>query len=377
MRKDFIIIGGGISGAAAAYFLAPAGSVAVLEQEEHFGFHSSGRTAGQYTVGIAADRMRALAGASRGFFTTPPEGFCEGPLIEQRGSLTLARHEQRPILDRLFDRIGEAGGKAEFLDRDAAHALFPALKPELFDIGVHEVDAADIDVNTLLQSYLRDARRNGAETVTKGRVTAISRRDGLWHVQTADAEYSAPVVINAAGGWADKIAEMAGVAPVGLVPYKRTAFTFALLPGGVGADWPHVCNADYKWYVKPERGCFMGSPADAVPVDPSDVYAEDMDVAQGAFNIEEETTLTIGRPIGTWAGMRSYVKDRDPVCGARASEPGFIWMAGQGGCGVLTSPAFGRAVAALAQGLDLPEDLRAAGLTRENLSPERESLNAG
>lgn len=377
MRKDFIIIGGGVAGAAAGYFLSSAGDVVLLEQEDQFGFHSSGRTAGQYTVGISADQMRALAAASRAFLRFPPEGFCESPLFEPRGSLTVARNDQRPLLERLHSRIVGAGGSAASLDRKAAHALFPALRPEMFDIGVHESDAADIDVHALLHSYLRGARRNGAETVRDARVTAIRREGGLWYVTAGAGIYVAPAVINAAGGWSDLIAAMAGVPPVGLIPYKRTAFTFALPPGGVGPDWPHVCNADYRWYVKPERGRFVGSPADAMPVDPADVHPDDLDVARGIFNIEQDTSLRIGRPLAAWAGMRSYVRDREPVCGAPAGAPGFIWMAGQGGCGVLTSPAMGRAAAALAQGLPLPEDLRAAGVVPEKISPERASLMGG
>ena len=145
MHVDFAIVGGGISGAAAAYFLSQAGKVALIEQEPHFGFHSSGRTAGQFTVGISADQMRAMAAASRAFFQAPPAGFAELPLIEQRGSLTLGRHSQKGVLDKLHERIGQAGGTAEWVDRDQAMALFPALLADKFDLGVHETDAQDID----------------------------------------------------------------------------------------------------------------------------------------------------------------------------------------------------------------------------------------
>lgn len=375
MQTDFVIIGGGITGAASAYFLSASGSVALLDQESHFGFHSSGRTAGQFTVGISADAMRALAGASRAFFEHPPEGFAATPLISPRGSLTVGRTDQQASLDRLHQRITEAGGQSQRVTADEALALFPALIPGTFDHGVHEVDAQDIDVNTLLQGYLGGAKRRGATLVPDAPVNAISRVDGLWHVQTAAGTYQAPVLINASGGWADHIAALAGVPPIGIVPYKRTAFTFPLLPDGVGGHWPHVCNADYQWYIKPEHGCFMGSPADAQPVAPGEVYPDELDVAQGIYNIEQETTLRIHRPQSTWAGVRSYVRDRNPVCGAGANHPGFIWCAALGGCGVLTSPAMGQAVAALAQSQPLPEALTAFGLTPAMLSPDRATLH--
>jgi len=374
MQVDFAIVGGGISGAAAAYFLSQSGKVALIEQEPHFGFHSSGRTAGQFTVGISADQMRAMAAASRAFFQAPPAGFADLPLIEQRGSLTLGRHSQKPVLDKLHERIGQAGGNAEWVDRKQAMALFPALIADAFDLGVHETDAQDIDVNTLLQGYLKGAKRNGAALATNTPVQSIERQEGGWRIRTQHEDYHAAVLVNASGGWADTIARMAGVSPIGITPYKRTAFTFPLLPGSDGAHWPHVCNADYQWYVKPEHGCFMGSPADAQPVAPGEVYPDELDVAQGIYNIERETTLRVPRPISTWAGVRSYVRDRNPVCGASAEHPGFIWYAALGGCGVLTSPAMGQAVAALAQGHALPDALRELGLTPEALAPDRASL---
>ena len=376
MQRDFVIIGGGISGAAAAYFLSPLGSVALLEQEEQFGAHSSGRTAGQFTVGITADRMRAMAGASRSFFVAPPEGFAETPLVERRGSLTVGRAEQKAALDRLDERVRTAGGTSEMVDRDGALALFPALRPDHVDLGVYEVDALDIDVHVLLQGYLKGARQNGAVLATGNGIRGISHRGGEWHVETGEESYHAPVLVNAAGGWTDAIAALAGQRPVGIQPYRRTAFTFSLLPDGLGADWPHVTTADYTWYIKPEAGCFMGSPADAVAVEPGEMYPDYIDVAQGIHNIEQDTTLTITRPLSSWAGMRSFVPDRNPVCGVRAEAPGFIWMTGQGGCGVLTSPAMGQAVAAIAQNAALPDGLAALGLTTASLSPERESLLA-
>ncbi|MCF1467522.1 FAD-binding oxidoreductase [Agrobacterium vitis] len=374
MRVDFVIIGGGIVGASAAYFLSSLGSVVLLEQEDHVGTHSSGRTAGQYTVGISANQMRALAAASRDFLISPPSGFADGDLTSRRGSLTVARDEQAATLDKLHERILSGGGESRMVTRDEALALFPALVPSIFDLGVYEVDAMDIDVNELLQAYLRSAKRNGAQVLTSKEVRAIDRQGGGWNVVTAEESFYAPFVVNAGGGWADAVASLAGIRPVGLVPYKRTAFTFSLLPGSIGADWPHVTTADYSWYVKPEPGCFMGSPADAVPVEPGDVYPDDLDVAQGIYNIEQETELRIARPLSSWAGMRSYVADRNPVLGMRPDAPGFVWLAGLGGCGVLTSPAAGRIAGALVEGKPLPETLATYGADLAALSPARAGL---
>lgn len=374
MQVDFIIIGGGLAGASAAYYLSQSGSVVLLEREKHFGEHSSGRTAGLFTTGISAATMRALAGASRAFFKEPPADLEVGSLIEPRGSLTVGPSSKRTSLETLCSRIQLAGGRASMLDRNAAHNLFPALRPELFDIAAYEEDAWDIDVNALLQGYLKAARKNNAQTLSHCAVEGITRINSQWEVQCKNGHFTAPILVNAAGGWVDVVNNLAGVAPVGATPYKRTAFTFNLLPNQKGADWPMVSSTDFDWYVKPEGGSFMGSPSDAVEVVPGEVYSDDMDVAQGAYNIEAATTLKVGRPIGTWAGMRTYVKDRNPVCGVRKDASGFIILAGQGGCGVLTSPALGQAVNAIALDQDLPDTLLSADLSIDALSPERDSL---
>lgn len=376
MHTDFVIIGGGISGASAAYFLSSIGSVTLLERETQFGSHSSGRTAGQFTVGITADTMRAMAGASRSFLASPPAGFADVPLVAPRGSLTVARGEQAAVLDRLELRVRQAGGTAERLDRAQAQSLFPALAGEKFDEGVYEADAMDIDVDALLQGYLRGARRNGATLVNGAQIERISRENGKWRIETKDDAYVASIGINAAGGWADVVAAMAGQEPIGITPYRRTAFTFDLLPGSEGAPWPHVTTADYTWYVKPEAGCFMGSPADATPVVPGEMYPEDIDVARGIHNIEQDTAFAIRRPLNTWAGMRSFVQDRNPVCGARVGASDFLWLVGQGGCGVLTSPAMGQALAAIVQGAVLPDGLMQQGVRAADLSPDRIALKA-
>lgn len=377
MKVDVVIIGGGIAGASAAYFLARQGSVALMEREEHFSYHSSGRTAAQFTVGIGAATMRRMAQASRAFLETPPDGFCANPILTPRGCLTVARAGQDAALRRLQDSLASVGARADYLDREGALALFPALVADKVDAGVHEPDAMDIDVDLLLQGYLRGARANGASLFTGAAVEGIRRENGAWHVRSSAGEIVAPVVINAAGAWVDEVARMAGLAPLGVVPHRRTAFTFPLQRDFDTRDWPHVSNVDYRWYVKPEPGCLMGSLCDAVPAEPGDVYPEDLDVAQAIENIEADTRLRVGRPLSQWAGLRSFVADRNPVAGTRPDAPGFYWLAGQGGCGILTSPAMGQAIAALVAGRDLPEPLSALGVTAAALAPDRETLRGG
>lgn len=376
MQADVVIIGGGIAGVSAAYFLSPHGSVILVERESALGTHSSARTAGQFTVGIHSETMRRLATASRPFLEDPPPGFAPYPILAPRGCLTVARREQSDKLDTLHAYLSDAGADVCGVTGDEAVELFPALRPENAELGVYEADAMDIDVDLLLQSYLKGAKANGARVLTDTSIDAIRRVSGTWQVETSGGVIAGARVLNAAGAWVDDVTVRAGLDPIGLTPCRRTAFTFAA-PGGVDVShWPHVSNLDYQWYVHPERHSLMGSLAETIPTEPGDVYPEDIDVAQAIHNIEQDTSFRIARPIGVWAGLRSFVADKSPVLGTRPDAAGFYWLAGHGGCGVLSSPALGRAAAALLTEGKLPADQRDLGLTPDALSPCRPSLLA-
>jgi D-arginine dehydrogenase len=278
-------------------------------------------------------------------------------------------HRQR--LQALSARLIDARAEAETVSGKHALEMFPALRPDGVEVGVYEPGAADIDSNMLLNSYVRGARDNGAKVLTGATVSAIGRRAGGWTVTTSQESFEANVIVNAAGAWVDQIAAAAQVAPIGIRPMRRTAFTFAA-PAHFEVDrWPHIFKIDRHWYLKPETGRFMGSLAEEVLSPPSDVYPDDIDIAQAIENIEADTSLTVGRPTASWAGLRNFLADRNPVGGARSADPSFVWVAGQGGCGVLTSPALGQAAAAAALGRALPDSLSAFGIDASALSPDR------
>ena len=374
MRADIIIIGGGMAGLSAAFFLSSSASVILMEREAVFGSQSSARSAGQFTVGIAADTMRRLGQASRAFLENPPEGFAPYPLLSKRGCLTVGREDQKGRLETLHGHLTEVGAEARYVDRREALALFPALRGNGVDGGVYEPDAMDIDVDLLLQGYARGAKSRGAQLLTGVDISSIRREAGEWIVGAGDLRVSAPLLLNASGAWVDEVTDMAGLERIGLTPHKRTAFTFAQPAEVDTSAWPHVSHLDYKWYVKPEAKVLMGSLVDAVPTLPGEVYPEDIDVAQAIHNISEDTTFEISRPISTWAGLRNFVRDRNPVCGTRPDAEGFFWLAGHGGCGILTSPALGEAIAAVMLGRELPDAQRALGIAVADLAPDRKSL---
>lgn len=371
IEVDFLIIGGGIAGASTGYFLSRHGKVAVLERESHAGYHSTGRSAALYTVAYGTPQVRALTAASRAFFDNPPEGFAEHPILTPRGEMTVDFEGNPEELQRQFASARDSVPEMRLLDADEACAIVPVLRREKVHGAMLDPSAADIDTDGLLQGYLRGIRRNGGSVQLDSEALEIKRIDGSWEVRCAQQTYRAQVLVNAAGSWSDKIAELAGAAPLGLTPKRRAAFLFSPPEGVDSHAWPVLVSLDESFYFKPDAGMLLGSPANADPVEPHDVQPEELDIALGIYQIEEHTTLSIRRPSHTWAGLRSFFADGDLVSGYDPATPGLYWVAGQGGYGIQTSAAMGEASAALIRREALPEHLTRHGLTAEMLSPAR------
>ena len=368
---DFLIVGGGIAAASVGYELAKHARVLVLEREELAGYHSTGRSAALFMQGYGTPQVRALTAASWRFLNSPPPGFADYPILKPRGALLVAGIGDEPALRREYEELRKSSATARLLTAPQTCAMVPVLRPDRITGGLFDPDAADIDVDVLHQGFLRGIRRAGGSIVCNAEATHLSRAGDTWSVRAGGVVYRAPVVLNAAGAWADRVATLAGARTIGLQPRRRSAFMFTPPEGVPTHDWPAVVSIRHEWYFKPDAGMLLGSPANEDPVEPQDVQAEELDIALGVHRIEEATTLSIRRPTGIWAGLRSFVADGDLVGGFDAAVPGFFWVAGQGGYGIQTCAAMGEGCAALARGLPLPQTLVAHGLTAAMLSPGR------
>ncbi|NVZ14001.1 MULTISPECIES: FAD-binding oxidoreductase [unclassified Pseudomonas] len=371
-QADYLIIGGGIAGASAGYWLSHHARVIVLERESMPGYHSTGRSAALYIAAYGTPQVRALTLGSRAFFDQPPAGFAEHPLLTPRGELLVDLIGDPGELQRQYLSAKALVPETRLLDVEESMAMMPILRREKVHGGIYDPTVCDIDTDALYQGYLRGIRRNGGEIHIDSEVQKLTRDgQGLWQVRTAQQHFSAPVIINAAGAWADHIGELAGAQKIGLQPKRRSAFVFSP-PAELNIHaWPELAALDGSFYMKPDAGMFLGSPANADPVEPHDVQPEELDIATGIYHIEEATTLSIRRPARTWAGLRSFVSDGDLVCGFDPQVEGLFWIAAQGGYGIQTSPAMGQASAALVRGKPLPDALAAFGLTEAMLSPHR------
>lgn len=366
---DIAVIGGGIAGASLARAVANGNRVLLLERESQPGYHSSGRSAALFSETYGNAVVRALSIGSRDVFRAPPEDFAGFVLTRPRGAMHVGQPGQEAAIRSLAEALAALVPSVREIGAADAVARFPVL--HRVGGAVFEPEALDLDTNGMLQGSLRGLRRRGGEVRTGAEVTALAPLPGGgWRIETTAGAVEAGIVVNAAGSWADAIAALAGVASVGLVPKRRTAFLFDA-PGHAVDGWPMVVDLDETFYIKPDAGKLLGSPADETPSPPCDAQPEEIDVAVAVDRIEHATTLQIRRLSHRWAGLRSFVADKTPVLGFDPEAPGFFWCAGQGGYGFQTAPAMARLGAALLRGDPVPEDLARLGVTAAALAPGR------
>lgn len=369
---DFIVIGGGAAGASVAYELSQRGRVALVEQEAAPGYHSTGRSAASLSENYGSKGWQMLASASREFLTDPPSGFTEYPLLRPLGALYLAAFpSEEAQLELAASELRRRRVRCELMAASDALGLCPVLRSEGYTRALYEPDCADIDAHALLQGYIKCAKRHGAQILVGSEARSIRRTRGLWSVDTERAVLSAPILINAAGAWADLVAERAGLLRRGLVPYRRTAILFDPPADSSISQWPMTFDVAETWYFKPDAGRIMASPADKSPSEPCDCMPDEFDIAVAADRIERATTMKVERIQRKWAGLRTFAADGEPVIGPDPDEPSFIWLAGQGGSGVMSAPAAARIAAALATGEGIPPQVASFGVTAHMIAPGR------
>lgn len=367
---DVAVIGAGIAGASLACELSATHRVVLLEREDQPGYHTTGRSAALFSQTYGPPAIRALSRASAAFYDDPPEGFVSGPLLSPRGVMMIARADQTDMLDALASEVSGASGMQR-VSAAEARAMVPLLRPGYAAAALYEERARDIDVHALHQGYLRRFRANGGEIRTNAEVLSLSRSSGSWLVETPQGVVQADVVVNAAGAWSDEIARIAGVTPVGLVPKRRTAMIVSAPEGCDPSPWPMAVDIAEEFYLKPDAGRLLLSPADETASPPCDAQPEELDIAMCIDRIERAFDLSVRRIENKWAGLRSFVADKTPVAGFDPLAPGFFWLAGQGGYGIQSAPALARMAAALVAGRSVPADIVDQGANEEDIAPGR------
>ena len=345
LKCDFLIIGAGIAGASAGYFLSNYGKVIVADMEQVAGYHTTGRSAAFFAKSYGNGPIRQLTAESEEFFLNPPDGFTEGPLMSKRGSIFIGREDQAHIMEELVKETC-----IPYISLDELQKRVPSVKDGYATSAATDDSCLDIDVHALHMGFLKGIRRNGGEIILKAPLENCDHHEGLWNCTIGKQRVEAKILINAAGAWGDHIAKIAGVKPIGLNPLRRTMVTVKDTGGLVDKNQPLVVDADEEFYYKPEGGGIMVSPCDETPHVACDVQPDEMDVAIAIDRLEQATKITVKRIEQKWAGLRTFSDDRTPVVGFDDQVKNFFWCVGQGGYGIQTSPSIGRMVADIING---------------------------
>jgi D-arginine dehydrogenase len=346
-----IIIGCGIAGASAAYFLTQRGitDILILEKEEQPAYHATGRAAAVLVELDLVPSVLQLIVMGAQFLRNPPVGFSEQPLLRPSGILITFQGPLWQAVQQMIPAMRQMGVTVEPLAPREAVARIPVLSAENFDGAVNLPEDGSLDVHEILWSYLRHAKRSGALLLCNEEVLDIQTEgDRCSRVVTKHGQYACQWVINAAGAWAGKVRALAGPTPVKLTPYRRTIITFPAPPDLDVASWPLTADLSHELYFAPESAGLFASPMDQDPMAPCDVRPDDLMVARTIERLRRVAPELVPRTIlRKWAGLRTFAPDEAMVIGEDPTIKGFFWLAGQGGSGIESSPAVGRIAADL------------------------------
>ena len=353
-----------------ASHLSRKADVLVLEREPDLAYHTTGRSAALYSSIYVDGVSRALTQLSLPFFLDANSSFSQQPLTSPIGCIFTARDGDRQQVEKLL----RADTGLEPLGIEEMRQRIPILKfgEQSIQLGLLEKNAFKIDVAAMVEGYRRDTLHNKGVIKRNANVSSMRHSSQGWNIELTNAEQvQARRIVNASGAWGDVIAGMAGVRTVNLKPLRRTIITFDGLKGADMSNWPAVGGLAGGYYFMPEAGHLLGSAADEVPSEPCDAQPAEYDIALAAQNIENHTTLTIERIHHSWAGLRTFAPDRQPVVGYDEENSDFFWLVGQGGFGIQTAPALARLASLLALEESLDSEFDLPGFSVGDISPGR------
>ncbi len=371
MKKvDFVVIGAGMSGASAAYFLSDHGQTVLLEKEDVPGYHATGRSAAIFSEHHGPDIVCKLAKASYEFLENPPENFSETPLLTPRGFLFTGTIEEKSVAENMCIPYFKGQAAVREISTSCAKELMPFVKNEFLQTPAYYEDAKEIDVAALHNGFLKGAKKKGCLVLTGQIIDKIEKSEGGWLLETKEETFFCHKIINAAGAWADEVATLAGMPQLGITPKRRTVISVDLPSEYHGKIYPMVVFHDQKLYFKNENAQVLISPMDMTPSPPVDTVPEEYDIAVASYLFEERTGIKVEKINNSWAGLRSFFEDGAPII-ENYNNSGFIWLAGQGGYGIKIAQSMARIATSVATDTDMPKDILDLGISLYNLASSR------
>jgi glycine/D-amino acid oxidase-like deaminating enzyme len=354
-----VIIGGSVVGSSAAWHLRQdgfEGRLVVVERDPSYQFASAHRAMGgirqqfctpvtvqmvKYSVGLWKEFDRRLASA----------GFTPRAWFRQRGYLFLADAASGTALMDRFEQERRAGATVQLLSRDDIHGLVPDLYLDDIVFGLFGPEDGYAAPREVLRGFRYAAESSGVEYVQDEVTTITAEAGAVRAIELASGGViETPVVVNAAGPWAGRVAAMAGLA-VPVEPMRQMLFRASLPhrwphrfpmvidPGGV--HWRHddpvepgqadrIVVALTKWDE---------ATGEVFESSPERWHKEFLPALVRRLPAFEQLTDVEG-----WAGLYEMTPDHNPVLGEHPQLRGFICANGFSGHGLMMSPATGRIV---------------------------------
>lgn len=369
-RYDVIIIGGGIAGISLAFELSTQLEVCVLERELTMTQHATGSAAAIVNETMYPAPIRELTSASRIFFENLSKNV-EKNLLTPRPLLAFADQEHAAFLKQRAQDVAGLIPDSQLLLPHECVEVCPILRPDAAAIGLLEPRAMQMDVTGLHSAFRDGLVSKGGRIKTHSYVTSLQRHNGLWMALSADGTVvQAPIVANAAGAWADTVAELGGADAQGLRSYRRTQFLATSQSDSNHANSPTLIDAGGRFYLRPVGLDFLCSPMDESELKPADkINPDGAAIDRSLRDIDAATGLGRLKVTNAWAGVRTFTPSRLPVVGYSPKTPGFFWFAGLGDYGLQVSPALARIGSALLREVDIPGDLRRLSIDVKEFAP--------
>jgi D-arginine dehydrogenase len=376
LRYDIVVIGAGIAGASIAAELAPSARVLLLEMELQPGYHSTGRSAAYFSASYGSAAVRGITAASEQFYRKPPDGFTDQCLLHPRDAVFIARRDQ---LEKMLELKHEVPQLQALNHEDVLHRV-PILDTNYLSGGLLETGGGDLEVDAILQGFLRRFGDAGGTLCCGQQVDSIAQRSGEWVLSLQDTklpsegkreEVRCGIIVNAAGSWAGELGKLAGLGDLGLQPRRRTALLVKLPEAIDASGWPLTIDVEEQFYFKPDAGLLLVSPGDETPSIACDARPQELDLALAMNRLEQATSLAFSRIEHKWAGLRTFAPDGEFVVGFDPRVDGFFWMAGQGGYGVQSAPSLAKLAGSLITETILSRDFACLDSFRDLVSPAR------
>tara|TARA_Y100001970_G_C14256319_1_gene875721 strand:+ start:7737 stop:8873 length:1137 start_codon:yes stop_codon:yes gene_type:complete len=337
---DVIIIGSGIAGVSIGSELSNNLKICILEKENYLSYHSTGRSFAFYLESYGNKIIRQLTSASKDFFVNNSNN--ENPILKKRGVLHIGSKDQVSSIDALYSDLIQINDNFKLLDRNETIKLLPCLNSESIHNSIYDENASDIDVNNLYNVFLNECKKNNSVIEKNVLIQNCLKKGNHWILNTNKGEYNCNIIVNAAGAWAGEFGIKTGSQNINLIPKKRTIFGFKPLNVELNKNWPLAVDVEENFYFKIENDIVLASPADENPCKPHDAQPDEYDIAVGAERIKKSTLFQFNSIKNKWAGLRSFVKDKNPVIGFDNQIENFFWFAGQGGYGIQISPTLAK-----------------------------------